>query len=243
MSSGNNPDIDPANNGSLAGAIQFAFKKMMQASVNGMLPAQVIAYDRQANRVQVKFMITVLTTDGNQVPRPQIASIPALILGSGTMMINLNIQPGDFGWVQASDRDISIFLQSFAQSPPNTARMFSFADGLFIPHKMTGYTLSNDDLNNDVLSSMDGNRKIVFTPTGINVVVKQGVNASTIEVSPAAINTTVTNGAITTTVQISTAGAITVVTNSVSPWPFNFTGNLRVVGNIGATGTITPGVL
>ena len=73
--SNNNPSIDPANNGSLAGTIQFAFSKMMQ-QVNGMLPASVLSYDRETNRAQVQLLIDIVGTDGTQYPRPQLASVP-----------------------------------------------------------------------------------------------------------------------------------------------------------------------
>ena len=113
--SNNNPSIDPADNDSLVGSITFAFKKLLQ-QVNGMLPAQVIAYDRTTNRVQVQILITILTTDGSQVPRPQVASLPVLIMGGGGFTISFPIKEGDFGWVLANDRDISLFLQNYSQT-------------------------------------------------------------------------------------------------------------------------------
>lgn len=161
MNSGNNPDIDPANNESLAGTLQFAFYKMLQ-SINGMLPAQVIAYDRATNRVQVKLMIAVVSTGGAQISRPQIASIPVLLLGGGGFFISYNLQAGDLGWVIANDRDISLFLQNYNEAAPNTGRVKSFSDGLFIPSVMNNYTISPDDSNNAVLQSLDGTVKISF---------------------------------------------------------------------------------
>ena len=158
-SNGNFPDIDPANNGSLAGTMQFAFYKMMQ-SMNGMLPAKVIKYDRTANRVQVQILLSQITTTNQIVSRPQIASLPVLILGGGGFMLNFNLNPGDFGWVMANDRDISLFLQTYDETPPNTNRIKNFADSLFIPDVMTGYTIDTLDASNAVLQSTDGTVKI-----------------------------------------------------------------------------------
>ena len=87
-STGNYPDIDPANNGSLAGVMQFAFYKLLQ-STDGMLPATVIAYDRATNRVQVQLSIAVVTTTGAQISRPQIASLPVMLLGGGGSLFKL----------------------------------------------------------------------------------------------------------------------------------------------------------
>lgn len=168
MNSGNSPDIDPANNDSLAGTLQFAFYKMLQG-VNGMLPAQVVAYDRTKNRVQVQLLIAVVTTSGAQVSRPQIASIPVLLLGGGQFFLSYNLNPGDLGWVIANDRDISLFLQNYSESAPNTGRIKSFSDGLFIPSVMTNYTISPDDANNAVLQNLDGTIKISLGTAQIKV--------------------------------------------------------------------------
>lgn len=158
-SSGNPPDIDPANNDSLSGLMRFAFYKLLQG-VNGMLPAKVIAYDRTTNRVQVQLLIAVVTTNGAQISRPQIASLPVLVLGGGGFMLSFNLNPGDLGWVIANDRDISLFLQTYHQSAPNTGRIKNFADGLFVPDIMTGYTINSEDASNAVLQSTDGTVKI-----------------------------------------------------------------------------------
>lgn len=168
-----NPDIDPANNDSLAGTISFAFQKLLQG-VNGMLPAQVIKYDRTTNRVQVQLLIAVVTTSGTQISRPQIASLPVLMMGGGGFFLSFNLNPGDLGWVMANDRDISLFLQTYQETAPNTGRIKNFADGLFIPDIMKGYTIDGSDINSMVLSSTDGTTRIAIgagtvTVTAANV--------------------------------------------------------------------------
>ncbi len=203
-SSGNPPDIDPTNNDSLSGTLRFAFYKLMQ-NINGMLPAKVIRYDRTTNRVQVQLLIALVTTNGVQIPRPQIASLPVLILGGGGFMLSFNLNPGDLGWVIASDRDISLFLQNYEESAPNTGRIHNFADGLFIPDVMTGYTINSGDNANAVLQSVDGTVKISLG-TG-----KITISAPLVEI----------DGYNPTT--ITPAGGI-----------------FQIVGNIQATGSITP---
>ena len=164
----NNPSIDPANNNTLAGTLQFVFGKLMQQT-DGMLPARVISYDRTTNRVQVQLMINLITTDGSQVPRPQIASLPVLLLGGGDFFISFPIKTGNMGWVLANDRDVSLFLQSYAQSPPNTHRVKSFSDGMFIPDVMNGFTIDPTDEDNLVIQSIDGLTKITIGASGINL--------------------------------------------------------------------------
>jgi hypothetical protein len=160
-STGNSPDIDPVNNETLAGSIRFAFRKLMQ-NVNGMLPAKVISYDRTTNRVQVQLMIAVVTTQGAQISRPQLASIPVLLLGGGGYFLSFPLKEGDLGWVVANDRDISLFLQNYSETAPNTGRIKSFSDGVFIPSVMTDYTIGGDDADNAVLQSTDGTVKITL---------------------------------------------------------------------------------
>lgn len=174
--SNNNPSIDPANNGSLAGTLQFAFERMMMKT-DGMLPARVIQYDRDKNRVQVQMLITMITTNGEQVPRPQVASLPVLLMGGGGFLLSFPIKTGDLGWVMASDRDISLFLQNYNQSPPNSERVKSFSDGLFIPDTMTNYTIDGDDDESIVIQSLDGSTKVTIgddlitikSPTKVNI--------------------------------------------------------------------------
>lgn len=168
MNSGNNPDIDPANNESLAGTLQFAFYKFMQ-NMNGLLPAQVIKYDRTTNRVQIQLMIAVVTTQGAQVSRPQIASVPVLVLGGGDVFLSFNLQAGDLGWLAANDRDISLFLQSYTETAPNTGRIKNFADGVFIPDIMKGYTIDPSDASNAVLSTKDGTIRISIGASGVKI--------------------------------------------------------------------------
>ena len=162
MISGNaNPDIDPANNDTLAGTLRFTMYKYLQ-NINGMLPAKVIKYDRDTNRVQVQLLIAMVTTEGAQVSRSQIASLPVLVLGGGNSFISFPINPDDLGWVIASDRDISLFLQTYQETAPNTARIHNFADGLFVPDIMRNFTINSEDEDNLVISSKDGLTRIAI---------------------------------------------------------------------------------
>lgn len=181
----NNPDIDPANNGSLVGAINFAFQKMMQA-MNGLLPAQVSSYDRQTNRVEVQLMISLKTTDGSQVPRPHLVNIPVLSMGGGTFGISFPLKSGDLGWVMAADRDISTFLQNYTQTAPPTTRMHNFADGIFVPDLMKSYNISSDNEDSLIIQNEDA-----------SIQVEMGLNSSTganeINVTGDRVNITVNN--------------------------------------------------
>lgn len=196
--SNDNPSINPANNGSLAGTLQFVFDKILQKT-DGMLPARVIKYNRTTNRVQVQLLINLITTSGTQVSRSQIASLPVLLLGGGGFFLSFPLQPGSLGWVMANDRDISLFLQSLTQSPPNTSRVKSFSDGVFIPDVMAGYTISSDEDDNFVIQNTDGSVKISFGNDNINIVsdTKVNINCPLVTVNPTSPGLFAVNGNIT----------------------------------------------
>lgn len=217
MSTINNPDIDPANNYSLVGAVNFAFKKMMQ-STDFMLPATVTSYDRLTNRVAVQLAINLLTTSGNQVSRPHLVNIPVLCLGGSSFSISFPLEAGSLGWVMASDRDISNFLASYKQTAPNTTRMHNFADGMFIPDAMKSYNI--DDSNKDyfIIQSQDGSMSIEM---GLNPTTGHkeiNLNADRIN-----INTTggtgwlVVNGNTWTSLNVENATSSSMIINPVPP--------------------------
>ena len=140
MADTNLTDADPGQSATLAGVIEYVFKKMLQG-IDGQLPAEIISYDRQSNRATVRPLITRLTTTGECVERATVASVPVLALGGGDFGITFPLKAGDRGWIEASDRDISLFLQTDDTARPNTLRLHNFADGRFIPDLMADYDL------------------------------------------------------------------------------------------------------
>lgn len=67
------------------------------------------------------------------------------------------IKPGDFGWLKANDRDISLILQSNGgEDWPNTKRAHSFSDAMFFPDTVREWIISGGNSDAFVLQSMDG---------------------------------------------------------------------------------------
>lgn len=161
----NPPSIDPADEDSLTGVFRSVLQKFLQ-STDDMLPAIVIAYDRTTNRATVQPQIMMGTTSGEKVARAQIASVPVLNIGGGGFVLSFPIKPGDLGWIKASDRDISLYLQ---QGPgqeewPNTKRLHSFQDGLFIPDVLKTFTVDGEDAERVVLQTTDAMTRIAIAP-------------------------------------------------------------------------------
>lgn len=214
------PSINPSDIGSLKGGFRAILTKFIQG-FDGAIPAVVRGYDRPSNRANVQPLIQLLDTDNRSYSRAQIPSVPVLQLGSGSWRISFPINSGDLGWLIACDRDISLFLQSYRESQPQTLRIKNFSDSFFIPDVMNTTGISGGDLQSLVVGSIDGTIKITLNETnGITITAPPGViintNAATVNTEQALINAS---------------------TNVIATTPL-----FAVSGNITAGGTIMPGV-
>lgn len=143
-------------------ALRAPFRAVLGKFLQGVddcLPAVVIAVEGR-RRVTVQPQIMMGATDGQKVSRAQIASVPLLNIGGGDFVLSFPVKAGDFGWIKATDRDMSLFLQALAEEWPNTKRMHSFQDGVFIPDAMRQWTLNGEDAERAVLQSVDGLTRI-----------------------------------------------------------------------------------
>ena len=163
-----NPSLDPSNNDTIIGAFRWILRKFLQGT-DDLLPAKVIAFDRAANRVQVQPLIAIVSTANERISRAQIASLPVVQYGGGGMILSFNLVAGDLGWIKASDRDISLFKQSYEEAVPNTQRMHNFSDAVFIPDVMTGYTIKEEDAAHAVLQTKDGSVRIAIWPDKVKI--------------------------------------------------------------------------
>lgn len=176
----NRPSSNPADNDSLAGLFRLVFGKLMQG-VDGMLPARVIAFngDRNNPRVTVQPLVSMLSTGGQQVARAQIASLPVFQFGAGGYLMTFPLVPGNLGWIMASDRDISLFLQSYDDSRPQTLRKQNFADALFLPDVMTGYSVNAEDAEHATFQSTDGSVRVALWPEFVKLTAPRGLGINT----------------------------------------------------------------
>lgn len=159
------PSRNPANSsGDMPGAIREILDKFLKSSVDDMLPAKIVAYDRNTNRATIQPLIALLRTDGSPVRRNQLVSIPVLNIGGGGFILSFNFKEGDLGWIKASDRDIADFLKNYKEATPSTRRVHDFNNGLFIPDVMTGYQIDGEDAENAVLQTLDGTVRVSLFP-------------------------------------------------------------------------------
>ncbi len=164
------PSRNPVNDDTLTGTFKEILKKFLQ-STDDMIPAKILEYDRTANRARVQPLIQVLTTNGDRITRAEIPSIPVILLGGGGFFISFHLPAGSLGFIKASDRDISLFLQSYEDNPPNTNRLHSFEDSLFIPDVMKGHTINAEDDQAMVIQNLDGTVRFSLNDSRIKLTV------------------------------------------------------------------------
>lgn len=179
------PSIDPADLGSLTGMIRAILRKngMQQED---MLPAIVIAYDRASNRATVKPIVQMVDTNGNSIGRAGVASVPVYQFGAGGFMMSFPVKPGDLGWIKANDRDISLCMQSYSETKPNTQRLHSFQDSMFFPDVLTGFTINGEDTDNAVLQNLSGTVRLALASDKIKITVgavSLAVSASGVDIT------------------------------------------------------------
>lgn len=123
-----------AGKGDITYAINQAISQHMRDNVDDMLPATVVSYNAATNRAVVKPLSVMVDSAGKQIEREPIGDIPVYRYGGGGFVVTLPVQPGDFGWLKASDRDITHNLTATGtQARPQTGRTHSFSDGMFYP--------------------------------------------------------------------------------------------------------------
>lgn len=151
------PSRKPGQGDDLTGTMDLVLRKFL-LDVDDMLPARIVSYDRTKNRAQIEILYRITMTDGSMHPLIAPAEIPALTMGGGGMCMTFPLKRGDLGWIKASDRDMSLFLQSYEAEPGNTARLHCFEDGVFIPDVMKDFVVTDGDAA--TLQTLDGKTSV-----------------------------------------------------------------------------------
>ncbi|QKN82057.1 Gp138 family membrane-puncturing spike protein [Scandinavium goeteborgense] len=158
------PSRRPGQDTELTGAMDLVLRKFL-LDVDDMLPARIVSYDREKNRAQIEILYRVTMTDGSMNPLTAPAEVPALVMGGGGMCLTFPLKSGDLGWIKASDRDMSLFLQSYEAEPGNTTRLHCFEDGVFIPDVMKDFMVSDGAAA--TLQTLDGTTSVAVKPGSI----------------------------------------------------------------------------
>ena len=164
----NTPTANPANDNDLPGTMLEVLRAFLM-NVDDMLPVEVVSYDRATNRATVKHFIQSVETGGDNKDKASIISCPTLYLGSGGFSITFNISEGNKGWIKASDRDLSAFLEAYDKQPPESARIHVFDNGIFIPDVMEALNVAAEDETAMLISNDDGSTKISLSAARLKI--------------------------------------------------------------------------
>jgi hypothetical protein len=178
------PSKPPAADGNLGAVLEWCLRKLMQKT-DGQLPCRVVSVSAKRDRVRVQPLIAMVSTAGTKVSRSMLVDVPVLSLGGGGFFINFPLKAGDYGWIEASDRDISLFLQSMNEAIPNSKRMHTFEDGRFVPDVFSTFTFAPTD-GAMVVSSLDGSTRIELSPGKIAMFAAEiDINSTTLVINNA----------------------------------------------------------
>ena len=156
------------NDDLLTGAFNV-FSDHIKKKMQNCLPVKVTKVSSDRKFVNVQPQIQMVSSSDEAISRSEIKGIPVFTSGAGSFLMSFNVSVGDLGWIEASDRDISLFKQSYAEAKPNTRRMHSFEDGRFIPDIMTNFTIAEEDAAAVVIQNRDGSVKIALDENEIRV--------------------------------------------------------------------------
>lgn len=149
----------------LCSTIMEKTKKDLESST----PCIVTEVYEGRTKVDVRPLIKVMGADESQTSRAIIKGIPIETIGAGGMLISFPVVIGDLGWLQASDRDISLFLQSYADSRVPTMRKHSFSDARFIPDIMRNFVIASEDSEAVTIQNRVGTVKIALDNSEVRI--------------------------------------------------------------------------
>lgn len=150
------PNLDIANDDDMPGIMADVLSNWLRG-VDDMIPAKVVSYDDSTNRATIKPLVMLGTTDGQKISRASLANIPVFRFGGGGFFVRFPVKPGDFGWLKATDRDLSLIMQRGGlEDWPNTLRQHSFSDGMFFPDTLKSWVIDGGNADALVIQSIDG---------------------------------------------------------------------------------------
>lgn len=163
-------DLEQSSQGDMPSVLRDWFQTFMRDEVDDMLPAKVVSYNESTNRAIIQPLVQMGIGETIKKSRGVEVNVPVFRFGGGGFFIRMPIKAGDFGWLKANDRDISLVLQRGGQEDwPNTKRTHDFNDSMFFPDSLKGWTVDGANINSMVLQSLNGNSLIAIGSNGITL--------------------------------------------------------------------------
>lgn len=165
-----NQDIQQSSQDDMPSVLRDFLAAWQRDELDDMLPARVVSYNELTNRAILKPLVQMGTADGRKISRPNEVNVPVFRFGGGGFFIRMPIKAGDFGWLKANDRDISLVLQRQGQEDwPNTVRTHDFNDSMFFPDTLKGWVIDSANIDSLVIQSMDGSVCIALASNQLKI--------------------------------------------------------------------------
>jgi len=166
MQNQNSPSRNLDADTNLPDVLELAIRKHMLQH-NDMLPARIVSWNPSINRAQVEILYMVTMTDSSVHQMGAPAEVPTFVIGTGKTALVWPLKPGDLGWIKATDRDITLFLQSYKADAGASPRIHCFEDGIFIPDAMKDFVVV--DADGVSLQTLDGTSSVVVKDGSIKL--------------------------------------------------------------------------
>lgn len=176
------PSYNPSDTQSFEGGMRI-FQNHLLKLIESAIPCVVQSYDFATNTVTVLPAIKVATTVGEYMQRGVI-KVTAWKMHGGGFQIHYPISAGDTGWLIAADTDTSLFRQEKSICDPNTYQKHKYQFGYFLPDKINGFNISQDDKDRLVLQNDAGTEKISIGTNDTKILSSNlSINASQINIT------------------------------------------------------------
>lgn len=137
-------------------------------SFQSCIPA-VITEVISRGQVRVSPTIQMSDSDGKPIKWADITTTILVPFG-GSVFLSMPNKVGDTGWLVGADMDTALFKKEKKPAQQQSFVLHQYQYGFFVPDMINGYSVSNEDGDAVVLSTLDGKTKISLKEKEINIV-------------------------------------------------------------------------
>lgn len=220
-----------------------AITEYTKKNIDKCLPCIVEKVNAGRTVVTVRPFLQKLMDDESQIERGPISGLPVFTGGADNLLISFPIKVGSIGWIESTDRDISLFLQNYSSQPPPTDRKHSFSDARFIPDMMHDFTINSEDADAVVIQNMDGSVKIAVDDNQIRVENNDArieMDSDNINITTSAVSIQISGSSVTGTAPGGfDLNGFTIDASGAAESPVSLTAPLGTIGTVAATTALT----
>lgn len=139
---------------------QFLFDR-----IHTCLPGQVIKYDYQTSKAEVKPCLKQKFSDGTTCDLPVVVNVPVVWPRAGNSMIHFPLKKDDYVLLVFCERSLDFWLSKGGTTEPGDVRQFDLTDGIAIPG-LYPFSSSSPATDNENVQIVSGDAIIKMKPSG-----------------------------------------------------------------------------